>query len=256
MIDISNLSLTMNGAAVLDDISISINDGELLGIIGKTGSGKTVFAKSVAGLIRSYRGSVSISRDPRRREAGGNGKVISYYGASVPQNPDETLRNFLMLARVPHKKIFKPFSDYDRQITEEFMEILGLAPFGDVRIGTLPDALFRLAMLAHAFIGEAHAVILDNPTNDLDIVSVRMLRKALSRYVMNGNRIAICCSNDLNFISQTADRILVMDAGRVAVTGPADILDAELIKKFFGIDVIISKNIYNGKPEIHLFPDT
>ena len=111
-------------------------------------------------------------------------------------------------------------------------------------------------MIAHAFIGEAYAVVLDNPTNDLDIASVRMLRKALSRYVMNGNRIAICCSNDLNFISQTADRILVMDAGRVVETGPPDMLDAELIKKYFGIDVIISKNIYNGKPEIHLFPDT
>jgi iron complex transport system ATP-binding protein len=256
MIDISNLSLTINGAAVLDGISVSINDGETVGVIGKSGSGKTVFLKSVAGLIRSYRGSVSFNRDPQGREAGGDGKIVSYYGAAAPQNPDESLYNFLMLARVPHKKLLKPFSDYDRQITEEFMEILGLMPFGDVSIGTLPDGLFRLAMLAHAFIGEAYAVILDNPTNDLDIVSVRMLRKALSRYVMNGNRMAICCSNDLNFISQTADRILVMDAGRLAETGPPDMLDAELIKKYFGIEVIISKNIYNGRPEIHLFPDT
>ena len=256
MIDISNLSLTIQGAVILDGISISMNDGETVGIIGRSGSGKTVFLKSVAGLIRSYRGSVSLNRAPLPKEAGGNGKIVSYYGAAVPQNPDETLYNFLLTARVPYKKILKPFSDYDRQITEEFMEILGLKPFGDVTIGTLPDGLFRLAMLAHAFIGEAYAVILDNPTNDLDIVSVRMLRKALSRYVMNGNHIAIVCSNDLNFISQTADRVLVMDAGRVAETGPPKILDAELIKKYFGIDVIISKNIYNGKPEIHLFPDT
>jgi len=256
MIDISNLSLTIGGAAVLDGISISVNDGETLGVIGKSGSGKTALAKSIAGLIRSNRGTVSFKRDAQDRKAGGNGKDVLYYGAAAPQNPDETLYNFLMLARVPYKKLLKPYSGYDRQIAEEFMEILGLTPFSDVNIGALPDGLFRLAMIAHAFIGEAHALILDNPTNDLDIVSVKMLRKALSRYVMNGNRIAICCSNDLNFISQTADRILIMDAGRVAETGPPDILDAELIKKYFGIEVIISKNIYNGNPEIHLFPDT
>lgn len=256
MIDISNVSLTINGAVILDGISISMNDGETVGVIGRSGSGKTAFLKSIAGLMRPYRGSVLVNSAPLRREAGGNGKIVSYYGAGVPQNPDETLFDFLLLARVPYKKYLKPFSDYDRQITEEFMEILGLTPFGDAKIGTLPDGLFRLAMLAHVFIGEAYAVILDNPTNDLDIVSVRLLRKALSRYVMNGNRIAIICSNDLNFISQTADRVLVMDAGRVAKTGSVDILDAELIKKYFGIDVIISKNIYNGKPEIHLFPDT
>jgi iron complex transport system ATP-binding protein len=256
MIDISNLSLAIDGAVILDSISISINDGETVGIIGRSGSGKTVFLKSVAGLIRSYRGSVSFNKAPRPREAGVIGKTVLYYSAAVPQNPDETLYNFLLLARVPYKKLLKPFSDYDRQIAEEFMEILGLTPFGGAKIGTLPDGLFRLAMLAHAFIGEAYALILDNPTNDLDIVSVRMLRKALLRYVINGNRIAIICSNDLNFISQTADRVLVMDAGRVAETGSVEILDADLIKKYFGIDVIISKNIYNGKPEIHLFPDT
>jgi iron complex transport system ATP-binding protein len=256
MIDISNLSLTINGTGILDGISMSVDDGETVGIIGRSGSGKTVFLKCVAGLIRSYRGSVTFSKVPQSREAGGIGTIVSYYGASVPQNPDETLYNFLMLARVPYKKLLRPFSDYDRQITEEYMEILGLTPFGDAKIGALPDGIFRLTMMAHAFIGEAYAVVLDNPTNDLDIASVRMLRKALSRYVMNGNRIAICCSNDLNFISQTADRILVMDAGRVVETGPPDMLDAELIKKYFGIDVIISKNIYNGKPEIHLFPDT
>jgi iron complex transport system ATP-binding protein len=256
MIDINNLSLTIQGAAILGGITISMNDGETVGIIGKSGSGKTVFLKSVAGRIRTYRGSVSFNGAPLPRSAGGVGKTVSYYGAAVPQNPDEHLSNFLLLARVPYKKLLKPFSDYDRQVTEEFMDILGLMEYGNAAISTLPDGLFRLAMLAHTFISEAYTVILDNPTNDLDIVSVRMLKKALSRYVMNGNRIAVVCSNDLNFISQTADRVLVMDGGRIAETGTADILDAELIKRYFGIDVIISKNIYNGKPEIHLFPDT
>lgn len=255
MIDISKLSFSINGSSILNDISLSINDGEIVGLIGRSGSGKTVFLKSIAGLIRSYRGTVSITAAGSGAGAD-SGKTVSYYGSSVPQNPDESLYNFLMLARVPFKKLFRPFSDYDRQVTEDYMAVLDLARYRDVKISTLPDGIFRLAMLAFTFIREYYAIILDNPTNDLDIIAVRLLRKALARYVMNGNRIAVITSNDLNFISQTADRIFILHEGRIAESGPVDILNADAVKRYFGIDVLISRNIYNGKPEIHLFPDT
>ena len=110
-------------------------------------------------------------------------------------------------------------------------------------------------MLAHALIKQPYALLLDNPTNDLDIASLRLLKKALSRHVMNGDRIALVCSNDLNFISQTADRILVMDGGRLVRIGDAGMLTADMIKRYFGIDALISRNVYTGKPEVHFFPD-
>ncbi|MBP7735179.1 MAG: ABC transporter ATP-binding protein [Spirochaetes bacterium] len=254
MIDISNLNLSINGSAILKDISLTMNDGEIVGLIGRSGAGKTVFLKSVAGRIGSYTGTVAITGEDR---AGAKGTVamVSYYGAAVPQNPEESLYNFLLLARVPFKKPFRPFSEYDRQITDEYLSVLGLAPYRDARISALPDGIFRMAMLAHTFTRESHAVIFDNPTNDLDIVSIRLLRNALARYVMDGNRVAVISSNDLNFIAQTADRIVVMDGGRVAEIGGAEIMSQDVIRRHFGIDVLISRNVYNGKPEIHLFPD-
>ncbi len=256
MIDISNLSLSINGSGILTEISLSMNDGEIVGLIGRSGSGKTVFLKSIAGLIRSYEGTVAINSTAAPGKKPGTGNMVSYYGAAVPQNPEESLYNFLLLARVPFKKPFRPFSDYDRQVTDEYLTSLGLDPYSGVRISALPDGIFRMAMLAHALIGESHVVIFDNPTNDLDIMSIRLLQKALSRYVMGGHRIAVISSNDLNFISQTVDRIFVMEGGRITESGTVDILDPDTIKRHFGIDVLISRNIYNGRPEIHLFPDT
>ncbi len=255
MIDISNLNLSINGSAVLKDISITMNDGEIVGLIGRSGSGKTVFLKSMAGLIRSYEGKVSLHGTGEDEKRHGTRNGISYYGSAVPQNPEESLYNFLLLARLPFKRLFRPFSDYDRQVTDEYLAALDLGRYGELKISTLPDGIFRLAMLAHTLIGDSPAVIFDNPTNDLDIVSARLFRNALTRYVMNGSRIAVVSSNDLNFISQTADRVVIMEGGRVAETGTIDIMNAGTIKRYFGIDVLISRNIYNGKPEIHLFPD-
>ena len=255
MIEIKNLDFSISGKVLLDGISVSFNDGETIGIVGKSGSGKTLFLKSIAGMTGRFPASVSVNGSPLPRKKAEARKTVSLYGAGAPLNPDEALHEFLLHARVPYKKPFRPFSDYDRQITEEYISLLCLAPFRDAAIGVLPDGIFRLALLARTFIGEAYAILLDNPTNDLDIASVRMLKKAVGRYVMNGDHIAIVCSNDLNFIAQTADRVLILDGGRIVESGAVNILDQDLIKRHFGIEVLISKNVYNGRPEFHLFPD-
>jgi iron complex transport system ATP-binding protein len=255
MIEINGLNLTIGGTAILSDVHLTINDGETLGIIGKTGAGKTSLLKCMAGSIKNFRGRTAYNGMPLPRRAGMAARTVSYCGAPAPGNRDETLYNFILLARVSYKKILRPFSDYDRQTADEYMEIFALGPYTDAPLGTLPDGVYRRAILAHTLVKEAYAVILDNPTNDLDFVSVKLLGKALARYVMNGDHAAVVCSNDLNFISHIADRIVLMDGGRIAETGNTDLLNSDLIKQYFGIDVIISKNVYNGRPEIQYFPD-
>lgn len=256
MIEINNLTLKINGKIILDDISVTANDGEIIGVIGPTGAGKTLLLKTAAGLMPKYRGGISINGEAPRAASGVKGaRLLSWYSSDLPHNPDETVYDFLLLSRVAYKKKFRPFSDYDRQVADEYIALLELGPSRDERIGTLPDGIFRRVMLAHVFIRESYAMLLDNPTNDLDIVSLKTLKKTLSRYVMNGNRIAVIGSNDLNFIAQTVDRILVMNRGRIVESGTADILTPELIKKYFGIEAVISRNVFSGKPEIHFFPD-
>lgn len=256
MIDIKNLDCSMNGRMILKGISVSFNDGETIGIIGKSGSGKTLLLKTIAGLTGRFPGAVSVNGSPLPRRRSEAQKMVSFHGAGLhPLNPSEVLLDFLLHARVPFKRPFSAFSDYDRQITEEYIGLLGLGPFRDEPLGIVPDGIFALAMLARTFIGEAYAVALDNPTNDLDIASVRLLEKTVGRYVINGDHVAVLCSNDLNFIAQTADRVLVMEGGRIAETGGVAMLDRDLIQRYFGIEVMVSKNVYNGRPEFHIFPD-
>jgi ABC-type cobalamin/Fe3+-siderophores transport system ATPase subunit len=255
MIDISKLSLSLGGTAVLDDISVTINDGEIAGIIGRSGSGKTLFLECIARRMTSYDGTILVNGAPLPGPARNAGRTLSYCGSAAPQNPDERLRDFLLLARAPYKKALRPFSDYDIQITEENLEAFGLGSYRSATLGILSDGVFKRALIAYTFIRESYAALFDNPTNDLDISSVRSLRRALAHYVMNGNRVALVSSNDLNFIAQTADRIFIMDGGKITRIITPDQLDADVIKEYFGIDVIISRNIYNGRPEVHIFPD-
>ncbi len=256
MIDVRHCSVSVGGVTLLRDISITLNDGETVGIVGRSGSGKSALMKAIAGRMPGLRGESTVNGAPLPSRKTDLDRTVAYCGQALPGNPDETVREFLLQGRMPHRRAFRPFSDYDRQAVDEYAEIFDLSRLGAEKIGSLPDGALRRSLLARALIGGAHAVLMDNPTGDLDLPSVRMLKKAIARHVIEGNRIALVGTGDLNFIADTADRVLVMEGGGIAETGTVDMLDADLIKRYFGVDVIISRNIYNGRPQIHAFPDS
>nr|HPI89688.1 ABC transporter ATP-binding protein [Spirochaetota bacterium] len=112
-----------------------------------------------------------------------------------------------------------------------------------------------LALLAHAFTREAGITLLDEPTQFLDLKSLALLHRTLAKKSSEGGGTIFICSNDINFILQCADRIIILYQGAVAEEGNVSIVTDDLIQKYFGIRVILSKNIYNGKPVVHYFPE-
>ncbi len=254
MIEIRDLKLNINNQDILSDINIQVADGEILGIIGKSGSGKSSLLKSIAGHYKDYSGNIRINNIPL---ASYTAKELREKMSGLLKKPsdnliDDTVYNYLLLSRKPKKKFLNPYTEYDFQIAEEYLKLFQLEIYKDDKIFSISDGAFKRANLAYTFIVEAQIIQLDNPTSDLDIHSMLLLQKALQKYVIDGEKLAFIASNDLNFISQTVDRVIILDNGKIVAEGPPDIITADIIKKHFGIDVLISKNIYNGKPIIHL----
>lgn len=254
MIEISGLDYTDKNTTILKGINLTLNAGEILGVIGSSGSGKTTLLKIIGGLLNDHNGDIQILKIPlsfySKKEIS---RRVSHLLDTTRNNIiDDTLFNFLMSARKFEKKFFNPYSEEDIQIAERYMNQLHLGEYRDKKIFKLPGGIFKTALIAHTLIRDSEVTLLDNPAGDLDIHSIFLVQKAIQKYVINGDRAALVVSNDLNFISQTADRIIVLDNGSIAAEGGPDIITSELVKKFFNADVLISKNIYNGKPNIHL----
>ncbi len=256
MIEITDLRFSLNNTLILNNFNMTLNDGEIIGIIGRAGTGKSVFLKILAGILKNFEGEILYNSRPlssfTRNEIN---KDISYLNYKRPDNPDDTIYDFTLLSRIPHKSLFKPFSEYDLQVTEEYLRAFNLIRHRDKVLGQLSDSNLKKTLLAHTFAREASLLLMDNPTGETDIEASSLLRKNLIKYVIDGDRIAIIASNDLNFIFQTADRIIILKNGSVAVDMLPHNIDSDLIKELFGIEVIMSRNIYNGRPEIHFFPD-
>jgi iron complex transport system ATP-binding protein len=211
--------------------------------------------KSMAGMVTGHAGDILIGTQPLRsigkKEL--ERRISSQFGA-YPENMADTLRHFLLLARAPFRRLLHPFSEYDRQVVDEVMRSLGLDLYRDSELGRLPGGVLKISLLAFAFARSSEILLLDNPTSGLDLHSWGLLQRALMRYSFDGEKTAVVASNDINFIAQTADRVLVLDGGTVVLDTRPEAIDSALLKRHFGVDVLVSRNIYNGKPEVHFFP--
>jgi iron complex transport system ATP-binding protein len=255
MVEIRDLGLDLDGKRLLSGISLAFNDGEVTGIIGRGGAGKSLLLGALAGTHRSFDGEILLDRRPLRSLSRRDiGRMVTCH-VDEPQNEDESVREFLKLSRLPFKKFLNPLTDYDLQIVDDCMALLELGDMADVPLRALSGSYSQRAVLAFALARDTGLLLLDNPTAGLDLRALGLLQKALSRYALGGKNIVVIASNDLNFIAQTADRIVVLDGGAVALVGGPDIIDADMVKRFFGLEVFVSKNVYNGKPNVHFFPE-
>jgi len=255
MIEVRHLTITRGGMTALDDVTLSFNEGEIICVIGPSASGKSALLAALCGTVLRRKGTILVRGDSLPRSGRRRASLVTCCASARPENPSETVYHFLLLGRELHRRPLRPFSDYDRQVAEDLLALFDLQPYRDEAIGSLSGGILKRAVLAHAFAKESYCLVLDEPTANLDLRGERALRRALKRHVVDGNRIALIASSDLTFAAGTADRLVVMERGRVVAYCPADSLDAEMIQRVFGVKVIISRNIYNGRPEIHLFPD-
>ena len=249
MLTVRDLSCTVSGAAVLDAVSFSLADGETLALIGPSGAGKSTLLSALAGEL-PFRGMAVSDRSSSVKH-----KSMLLCPAIRIIREEESVYQTVLSGRAPYKRFFSPFSQLDIQTAEEMICSFGLEAVRRRPLNTLPDSAYKMTLLAHHAAYSAQVLMLENPEEGLDICSRMRLIRALRKYVFEGKRAVIFATNDLNFASQAADRFLVLKGGKTAAAGGAEIITEELSRTVFGCEGIVSKNIYNGRPEITLMPE-
>ncbi|HSA14199.1 MAG TPA: ABC transporter ATP-binding protein [Spirochaetota bacterium] len=256
MVEISNITLSFGGKTVLDDASISCADGEIVGIIGPAGSGKSSLLLAAAGRLKSYRGSVLLDRrDIKKMNKREKERSVSFFNGASPLNIEDTLENFVVRSRVCGRSPLSPLTDVDREIAGTYIADLGIERSSSEKIGELCKNDLVLTLLAHAFTREPRTIVLDEPGRFLDLNSLRLLHRTLAKISARAHAAILFCTSDINFASQMSDRIAVIYQGRIVEEGKPSIITAETVRRYFGVDAVMSKNIFNGRPEVHFFPE-
>jgi iron complex transport system ATP-binding protein len=232
------VSVTLGGARIVDRLSCTVERGEWVALIGPNGAGKTTALRAIAGLLQ-YEGDVGVlARDARTLAR----KELARQIALVPQVPvipgDISVRAYVLLGRTPHLGYFGSEGRADQRAVDAALEQLDLVPFAERRLDTLSGGERQRATLARALAQDAPVLLLDEPTASLDMGRQQQVLEIVDRLRARRGLTVLSTMHDLTLAGQYADRLLLLDGGRLVAAGTADeVLTRALITEHYGAEV-------------------
>lgn len=215
-VEIQGVSQRYGSMTVLHDLSLNLGEGEVLGLFGHNGAGKTTSMKLILGLLAPSEGQVKVlgraPNDPQvRRQLGYLPENVTFY----PQlSGRETLRHFARLKGAALGQV------------DELLEQVGLAHAADRRVKTYSKGMRQRLGLAQALLGEPRLLLLDEPTVGLDPIATQDLYQLIDRLRQRGTSI-ILCSHVLPGVEAYINRAAILAKGRLQAVGSLSQLRAE-----------------------------
>ena len=235
MLQLRDLGVTLRETSILHDISCQVAPGEWIGLLGPNGSGKTTLLRSIGGAL-PYEGSITLDDreirdwDPRRLA-----RRMAFVRQNARVSFDFTVEEVVRLGRSPYKRWLEPYTSYDRKRVRAALEKVDLKGFDDRLVTELSGGEQQLVLLAQALVQEADILLLDEPTNHLDIQHQYQFLQQVEGLVER-NRTVITAFHDLNLAARYANRIFVVQDGRLVAQGPPhEVLTEDLIASVFGV---------------------
>jgi iron complex transport system ATP-binding protein len=222
-------------ADALRGIDLEVAPGRTTAVLGPNGSGKSTLLRVLLGLHAPTEGSVAFGG--RELAAWGREALAREIGV-VPQGEEAafpmTVRELVAMGRYPHLGPWRGERDADRRAVAAAMERADVAQFAARPLGTLSGGERQRARLARALAQEAPTLALDEPTASLDVAHEMTIFELL-RELARAGRTVLLVTHNLNLAARYADRLVLLDAGRVAAEGvPGEVLTRAIVERVYG----------------------
>ncbi|HEV3474830.1 MAG TPA: ABC transporter ATP-binding protein [Actinomycetota bacterium] len=240
------------GARVaLEDASFTVGAGEVVGLIGPNGSGKTTAVRVASRALRPSAGQVTVAgRDPYALRAREVARLVAVVPQEMSPALEFTAQEVVLIGRSPYLSPFAGGTLHDFRRVREAMESAGVAELADRPLGELSGGEKRRVILAQALAQDAPVLVLDEPTTHLDPKHVLDIMETVRRLAGAG-RAVLAVFHDLNLASATCDRLIALRDGTVVANGPPDeLLTSALLRLVYGVDAEIQVNPATGRPAV------
>ena len=225
ILNVEKVSKTFGEKVLLDKVTLGINKGDKVGVIGVNGTGKSTLLKIIAGIEEPDEGNVIKGRNV----------TVTYLAQSPDHAKDETVLSYVMRGK----------ANASEAKAKEILNKLGIGAF-DASMDMLSGGQKKRVALAKALVEPAEVLILDEPTNHLDITHQIMLMELVKKL----NVTVISAIHDLNIAAAYCDKIYVLKDGVLEGYGtPQEVLTPELIKRIYRVD---SEVVNDSRGKMHI----
>ena len=227
---------------VIQGISLELKKGELLSAAGVNGCGKTTLLRALCGIIPLTSGRITLMGDDlkalKRKEIARRIALFSQTGASSGYD-GYTVSQTVMLGRYSVLKggPLTPPSEEDREFVRICMERTGVYELSEKRIDELSGGQLQRVMLARTFAQDTDIILLDEPSNHLDLKRSCELAELIREWLKDGHS-AVGIFHDLAMAAYVSDRMMIIDNGKCTGTGsPREMISGNEINCAYGFDV-------------------
>ncbi len=223
-IEVKNLIKSFDKNRVIDDLSFKVENGEILAIVGFSGSGKSTVLKLISGLI---------SRDSGEIITTGDIAMVFQYSALIDSLDVYENISFALHER---KDLRKKYTEQDiKEIVREKLSLVGLAGIESKFPSELSGGMQKRVSFARAIVTEPEIILYDEPTAGLDPMSSTLIEDYIVRLKQETNAASIVVTHQMSTITRTADKVLMLYGGKCVFYGTPDELckqDTPYTKQF------------------------
>lgn len=230
LLDAKAISIRFGGIQALDDVSLCVNEGEILGLVGPNGAGKTTMFNCLCGQSRPSRGSVwfnGVCLDGLsvfKRARLGMGRTFQ----RLEVFPEMTAREHVLVAERARRGDGRLWKDLlnlggpkkaELDGSDTILELVGLADMADQPVAALSLGHCRLVEIARAIATRPRLLMADEPSSGLDVQETLALSHVLRRIQSEYGTAVLLVEHDLDMVSQLVDRVHVLDFGHTIAEG-------------------------------------
>lgn len=250
LLSAAEITVGYGGEPVIPSLSMDVDTGDFMVIVGPNGCGKSTLLKTFARVNRPSSGHVDLEGEDVHRMRGRRvAQRISLLPQSAAAPEGITVAELVARGRHPHHTLLRQWSPADEEAISAALERTHLTPLADTPVGSLSGGQRQRAWVAMVLAQDTEVILLDEPTTFLDVshqVEVLDLLTDLNR--SRGTTIVMVL-HDLNLAARYADHLIALaDGGLHAAGQPGDVLTVDTVRAVFGLESLIVDDPVSGRP--------
>src|SRR5580658_9392827 len=237
VIELDRATIKLGGRVILNDTSLTIGQGEFIGMLGPNGAGKTTLMRAILGLVPVSSGAIRVfDKSPRR----GN-RRIGYLPQVRTVLPDLGIRGLDFVASSVHGERWgvPSLTHADRAMIEAMLGAVGAGELSRRPLSKMSGGERQRLLLAQALLGEPRLLLLDEPLISLDYHYQEAVIELVHRLARERNMTVLFSAHELNQLIGALDRVLYLGNGHAALGTVAEVATAPVLSKLYGTDISV-----------------
>ncbi len=245
LIEVKNISLRYEHNVVLEDITLTIDEREIVSIVGPNGSGKSTLLKTIMGLKEPFTGTVTVNgMNPNEARKKGMFGYLSQQSSYDSQFPVRAW-DVVAMSRYTRTGLFEKLLRQDRAVIETSLDRVGMLEHRNQHFGSLSGGQKQRVLIARALALEPKILLLDEPATGLDAVAQDSFYELLQKLRTESGLTILMVSHDIGAVSEIVDKLACINRKIHFHGKPSECQPHEMIAKVFGSNIHVVRHDKN-----------